>query len=92
LESGDVIVKPGVLIFGLAAMLLASCAGKPETQTVALKFDPTNTNPDRLVCRDAGTTGSIISHPVCMKAKEWDAMQRESQCTVAFTQGHQTCK
>jgi hypothetical protein len=84
-------VKPRILIFGLAATLLASCAGKPATQTVALKFDPTNTNPDRLVCRDAGT-GSNISRPVCMKAKDWDAMQRESQCTVAFTQGHQTCK
>jgi hypothetical protein len=73
-----------------ALVLLAGCAGKPESAPMALNdSDPHSTNPDRIICRQLPPpTGSHISQDqkVCHTWAEWEKIEKYSQEAVRHGQ------
>jgi hypothetical protein len=76
------LLTPAVMA-SFALVLLAGCAGKPESAPMALNTgDPHSTNPDRIVCRQLpAPTGSHISQDqkVCHTWAQWQQMEKRSQ-------------
>jgi hypothetical protein len=73
-----------------AVVLLAGCAGKPQSPPIALNAgDPHSTNPDRIICRQLPPpTGSHISQDakVCHTYAQWQQLEKQSQDAVRHGQ------
>lgn len=67
-------------------VLLAGCAGKPESAPMALNAgDPHSTNPDRIICRQLPPpTGSHIpmDQKVCHTWAQWQEIEKRSKEAV----------
>ena len=69
----------------LSLVLLAGCAGKPQTPVALNDGDPHSTNPDRIICRQLPPpTGSHISQDqkVCHTWAQWQQIEKQSQEAV----------
>jgi hypothetical protein len=79
------LLTPAVMA-SFALVLLAGCAGKPESAPMALNAgDPHSTNPDRIVCRQLpAPTGSHISQDrkVCRTWAEWQKLEKYSKDAI----------
>lgn len=66
-----------------ALILLAGCAGKPESAPMSLRAgDPHSTEPNRIICRQlAPPTGSHIptDKEVCHTFAQWQEMEKRSK-------------
>lgn len=63
-------------------VLLAGCAGTPQTPVALNDGDPHSTNPDRIVCRQLPPpTGSHIAQDqkVCHTWTQWQEIEKQSQ-------------
>ena len=68
------------------ALLAGSCAFAHGAQGVSAGVaKPAKQSPNKRVCKKVKPTGSHLRQRVCMKKKEWDAMEKAARQTLRDT-------